>query len=252
MDGLEIVAIAAAGLAAGAINALAGSGTLVTFPVLLAFGYSPVVANVSNTIGLVPGSLSGAIGYRAELAGQRGRIIRYGVASVLGGITGAVALLLLPPESFRVIAPVFIAAAVALILLQPRLTRRLEAARRRAAAGEAGLGARAAVFIAGTYGGYFGAAQGILLIAVLSLTIPDDLQRLNALKNVLALLVNGVAALVFVAVAEVAWGPAAVIAAGAIAGGQLGSRYGRRLPDWALRGIIVVVGLVAIVQLVRG
>lgn len=251
MQALEIVGIAAAGVVAGGMNALAGSGTLVTFPVLLGFGYSPVVANVANTVGLVPGSLSGAIGYRAELTGQRGRALRYGLASVLGGTAGAVALLTLPPQVFRVIVPVFIAGALVLILLQPRLTLRLEASRRRTA-GEGGIGARGAVFLTGVYGGYFGAAQGILLIAVLGLSLPDDLQRLNALKNVLVMLVNGVAALLFMAIADVAWQAAALIAAGAIVGGQLGSRYGRRLPSWGLRALIVAVGFGAILQLVLG
>jgi uncharacterized membrane protein YfcA len=245
---LEAVLVALAGVAAGTINAVVGSGTLVTFPVLLAVGYSPVTANVSNAIGLVPGSVAGAVGYREELAGQRARAIRLGAASVTGGIIGAVALLALPASYFKAIVPVFIVIALVLIVLQPRLSARLQA-RREAAPPHGGPWTAVGVLLTGIYGGYFGAAQGILLISLLSLTLPDDLQRINALKNVLAGLVNGVAGIVFILVAHVAWGAVALIAAGSVVGGTLGGRYGRRLPDPALRGIIVVVGVVAIVRL---
>jgi uncharacterized protein len=244
----EIAAIAAAGMAAGAINTLVGSGTLITFPVLLAFGYSPVTANVSNTIGLVPGSVSGAIGYRRELEGQRARTLRFAVASVLGGITGAVLLLVLPASAFETIVPAFIAIALVAVALQPRLDRLVAEHRPPPDAHGTGL-PRVLVYVAGVYGGYFGAAQGILLLAILGLALPDDLQRVNALKNVLAGVVNGVAALVFIVVADVAWGPAALIAAGSVVGAQLAARYGRRLSPQTLRGVIVVVGIAAIVQL---
>jgi uncharacterized membrane protein YfcA len=247
----EIIAVLAAGMVAGAINTVVGSGTLVTFPVLLGIGYAPVTANVSNTIGLVPGGISGTIGYRRELAGQRERTLRFALASVAGGATGAVLLLVLPAAAFRAIVPVFIAIALISIVLQPRLDRVLAA--RRPPAHRQGTGwARLGVYVTGVYGGYFGAAQGILLLAILGLALPDDLQRVNALKNVLATLCNLVAAVVFVAVADVAWGPAALIAGGSIIGAQLGARYGRRLPPDALRAVIVIVGIAAIVQLVRG
>jgi uncharacterized membrane protein YfcA len=245
----EAIAILLAGVAAGAINAVVGSGTLITFPVLLWAGYPPLVANVSNTIGLVPGSVSGAIGYRRELTGQRGRAWHLGRASLLGGITGAGALLLLPESSFDAIVPVFVALALVLVVAQPRLARAL-AARRQRQHPHGGAGALAGVYGAGVYGGYFGAAQGILLLAVMGVTLDEDLHRINALKNVLAAIVNGVAGLIFALAAPVSWGPVALIAAGSIAGGQLGGRYGRRLPPAALRALIVVVGLAAIVQLV--
>jgi uncharacterized protein len=245
----EIAAIAAAGMAAGAINTLVGSGTLITFPVLLAFGHSPVTANVSNTIGLVPGSVAGAIGYRRELEGQRRRTLRFALASVLGGITGAVLLLVLPESAFEAIVPGFIAVALVSVVLQPRLERLVAEHRPPPDAEGTGL-PRAGVYAAGIYGGYFGAAQGILLLAILGLALPDDLQRVNALKNVLAGIVNAVAGLVFIAVADVAWGPAAVIAAGSVLGAQLAARYGRRLSPGALRVVIVAVGVAAIVQLV--
>jgi len=245
----EIAAIAAAGMAAGAINTVVGSGTLITFPVLLAFGYAPVTANVSNTIGLVPGSAAGAFAYRRELEGGRTRTLRFTVASVLGGITGAVLLLVLPDEAFEAIVPVFIAMALVAVVLQPRLERMVAEHRPPPDAHGTGL-PRVAVYLAGIYGGYFGAGQGILLIAILGLALPDHLQRVVGLKNVLAGVVNGVAAVVFIAVADVAWGPVALIAAGSVVGAQLAARYGRRLSPAALRALTVVVGVAAIVQLV--
>lgn len=247
---VEALAVLLAGVAAGTINAVVGSGTLITFPVLLAVGYPPVTANVSNTVGLVPGSISGAIGYRRELAGQRPRILRLGSASLLGGITGAIALLVLPASYFKAIVPVFIVIALVGIVLQPRLSARLSTRRgdRRANGGPI---TAAGVYLAGVYGGYFGAAQGILLLSILGLTLPEDLQRVNALKNVLALIVNAVAGVVFVLRAHIAWEPVALIAAGSIVGGQIGAHYGRRLPPGALRAIVVVVAVVAIVRLLE-
>ena len=244
----EIVSIAAAGLAAGTINTLVGSGTLITFPVLLAFGYAPVTANVSNTIGLVPGSVSGAFGYRRELSGQRSRALRLGVSSALGGITGAVLLLVLPASAFTAIVPVFIAIALVLTVLQPRINawlvkREIEVRR------EGGALTAVAVYAAGVYGGYFGAAQGILLLGILGVALAQDLQRTNALKNVLAGLVNGVSGLYFAFAAHVEWAPAGIIACSSIVGAQLGARYGRRLEPRVLRAIIVVVGVLAIVRL---
>lgn len=244
----EILSIALAGLAAGAINTLVGSGTLITFPVLLAFGYAPVTANVSNTVGLVPGSVSGALGYRRELAGQGRRALRLGTMSVLGGITGAVLLLVLPASAFKAIVPAFIAAAVVLTLLQPRLSRWL-LARQIDLEHPRSVFAPIAIYLTGVYGGYFGAAQGILLLAILGVALAQDLQRTNALKNVLAGLVNGVAGLYFIFAAHVEWAPAGIIAATSILGAQIGARYGRRLPPPALRAVIVVVGVFAIVRL---
>ena len=248
MSAGEILAIALAGLGAGAINTLVGSGTLITFPVLLAFGYSPVSANVTNTVGLVPGSASGAVGYRRELAGQRGRVLRLGTMSVLGGLTGAVLLLVLPASAFKAIVPAFIAAALVLTVLQGRISRWLE--RRRIVLDHPrGVLVRVAIYLAGVYGGYFGAAQGILLLAILGVALAQDLQRTNALKNVLAGLVNGVAGVYFIFAANVEWAPAGIIAAASIVGAQLGARYGRRLPPAALRAVVVAVGIFAIVRL---
>jgi len=245
---LHALAIFAAGIAAGTINTVVGSGTLITFPVLLAFGYQPVVANVSNTIGLVPGNASGAIGYRRELTGQRDRAIRLAFASISGGVIGAVLLLTLPASAFKAIVPAFIVVALALILLQKRLSAAL-ASHRRDGREHVGPVALAGVFGAGIYGGYFGAAQGIMLLAILGLSLSEDLQRLNAIKIVLVGLVNLVSGVIFVFAAHVAWLPVLLIAVGSVIGGVLGARVGRRLPDPALRLVIVAVGILAIVRL---
>ena len=298
MPFLQALAIFAAGLAAGTINTVVGSGTLITFPALLAFGYPPVLANVSNNVGLVPGVASGVHGYRAELAGQRRRIIRLGSASACGGLVGAVLLLVLPAGVFKAIVPALIGVAVVMVLIQPRLARwmaRRHLGRTAARAGEAGGGDGGAaggladgtaggsagtgaatavgvlpatgasvagraeavggpvlwffVFCAGVYGGYFGAAQGVLLIGMVGIAFNDSLQRVNAVKNVLAGLVNGVAAVMFIALTHIDWSIAGLIAAGSILGGQFGARIGRRLPPWALRLVIVCVGAAALVKL---
>ena len=254
MTWFEAAAILLAGLAAGTINTVVGSGTLITFPTLLAFGVPPVTANVSNTIGLVPGSLSGAIGYRRELRGQGSRIARLAVASVLGGLAGGALLFVLPESAFAAIVPVLIGLGCLLVVLQPRISAWV--ARRHDRVG--GLGPHGAwwvwplVCLAGVYGGYFGAAQGVLLMAIMGIGVPETLQRLNAVKNVLAMLVNAVAAVLFVLVAEVDWAAAGLIAAGSVVGGQVGATVGRRLPDVALRAVIVVVGVTAIVVFLRG
>jgi uncharacterized membrane protein YfcA len=255
MTGWEMVAVAAAGFAAGGINAVVGSGTLVTFPVLLAVGLPPVTATVSNSLGLVTGNLAGAIGYRRELKGQRQLLLRLLPASILGALTGAFLLLHLPASSFEAIVPVLIGLAVVLVAVQPALQRALT---RRRPPGEAdaeptiGPGRLAALFAGayatGTYGGYFAASQGVLQIGIFGLLIRESLQRLNALKNVLTTAVNGVAALAYVVVAtdRVDWRAALLIAAGALLGGHVGARFGRRLPSAVLRTAIVVLGLIAI------
>jgi uncharacterized membrane protein YfcA len=243
----ELAAIALAGLAAGFINSVAGSGTLVTFPTLLAFGVPPVTANVSNNVGLVPGSLSSAIGWRHELVGQRGRLLRMASASLAGGTAGAVLLLVLPAEAFNAIVPALVGLGVLLVAVQPLVNRRLASAAARSDAEPRDAGwLWAGIAATGVYGGYFGAAQGILLMGVLGGGTHDSLHRNNALKNVLSGLVNAVAAVIFIAVADVDWVIAGLIAAGSIVGAQLGARIGRRLPAAALRSAIIVVGLTAL------
>lgn len=232
------------------VNAVVGSGTLITFPVLLALGYPALTANVSNAVGLVPGLLSGSLAYRAEIRTQpRATIAAFAVASLVGGLCGALLLLALPASAFRAIVPFFIALAVVLILVQPVIRgfvrRRLE--ERHAAVTRPIL---FALLLTGIYGGYFGAAQGIILLAVLSFAIPEDIQAANGVKNALNLVTNLVAAVLFVSVAHVAWGAAALIAGGSVVGGQIGARTGRKLPAPALRGLVVLVGAVAIMRLV--
>lgn len=246
MTGPDALAVAAAGLAAGAINTIVGSGSLITFPTLLAVGYPPVLANVSNTIGLVPGSISGAIGYRRELAGQRRRIFVLLPAAIAGGIVGAT-LLLLAPGAFSDVVPVLILIAVALVLIQPWV------ARRRANAGRVvehpGPLLQVGVFLTSVYGGYFGAAQGVIFLALLALTLDDDLQRLNGVKNVIAAVVNGVAAVYFIARHDVAWVAVLILVITSTIGGQLGALWGRRIPANVLRIAIAVVGTAVAIKL---
>lgn len=235
------LAIFAAGLAAGTINVIVGSGSLITFPTLLALGYPPVLANVSNNVGLVPGSASAVVAYRRELEGQRSRLVKLGAASLTGGITGAVLLLALPSSVFKAAIPVLVLLATVLMAVQPRVSVWLAARGERHIHGGAPL--LIGVFLTGIYGGYFGAAQGVILISLLAIFIDDGLQRLNGTKNFLALVVNGVAAIVFILSTHIDWTVAALIAAGSIIGGQLGGHYGRRLRADILRVCIVVVGL---------
>jgi uncharacterized membrane protein YfcA len=233
--------VAAAGLVAGAMNVIVGSGSLVTFPTLLAVGFAPVVANVSNTVGLVPGSMSGVAAYRRELRGQGGRALRLGCASVVGGLCGAGLLLALPGTIFRRAVPVLVVIACALMALQPRLAQWLT--KRRDSQPHGGLPLLASIFATGVYGGYFGAAQGVILISLLAIFIDDDLQRLNGVKNVLALFANAAAALLFVIASHVAWEAVGLIAGGSVAGGQLGGLVARRLAPGTLRLVVVIGGL---------
>jgi uncharacterized membrane protein YfcA len=249
MTPLEALLVLVAGVGAGTINTLVGSGSLITFPVLLAVGFPPLTANVSNSLGLVPGSMSGAYGFRRELAGQRARAARFVPMTLLGSVAGAVLLLALPASAFDAIVPAFVALGVVLVVLQPRLSRWLARRRHPDTADGGGPPALAATFAVGVYGGYFGAAQGVLLLAVLGLALDDELRRVNALKVVLSGVANLTAAVVFVLAAHLAWDAVALIAAGSTLGGQLGARVGRRLPAPALRAVIVVVGLAALVKL---
>ena len=250
MSPLDAVLILLSGVAAGAINAVVGAGTLFTFSTLVLLGFPPLTANVSNTVGLVPGSVTSSIGYREELTGQGARLRRLVPASALGGLTGALLLLALPSAAFDAIVPVLITLAVVLVILQPRLTRQLE--REGAMERSPRLPLLAGVFGAGTYGGYFGAAQGVLLIGMLGTWLDHDLQRVNACKNVLATVVNALAAVVFIAVAPVDWSIALLLIAGSTLGGWGGARVGRRLPADLLRAVIVVVGVVAVAVLLVG
>ena len=252
MSVLAVVCVVLAGIGAGTINTIVGSGTLITFPTLLLFGVPPVTANMSNTVGLLFGGASGAAGYRAELTGATRTLTRLVPMSALGGAVGAGLLLVLDPAAFRAIVPVLIALGVLLVVLGPRLSA--AAARHHTDSGaERHRGAMmAGVFGTGIYGGYFGAAQGVILMGLMSSLSPEPLQRLNGYKNVLATVANLVAAVVFIVVArgDIDWLVAALIAVGSVVGGVIGARVGRRLPPNVLRAVIVVIGVVALVKLV--
>lgn len=245
------VAIALAGTAAGMINTIVGSGTLITFPTLLFFGVNPLAANVSNTVGLVAGGASGAWGYRHELTGQAPTLRRLLPLSFIGSVIGATLLLVLPPSAFNAIVPALIGIALVLVLVGPRIQAWATRDRHEQPAWHAPV-MGAGVLVAGMYGGYFGAAQGVLLMGLFSALSAEPLQRLNGYKNVLALVVNLVAAVLFVIFARqhIDWLVVVLIAAGSALGGVLGASVGRRLPPKGLRAVIVVIGLVAMVKLI--
>lgn len=253
MSVLAALGILVAGMAAGTINTVVGSGTLITFPVLVFLGYPPVVANVSNTVGLVAGGVTAVHGYRSELRGAGRTLRRLAPASLAGGIVGAVLLLVLPPAAFQAIVPVLIAMGLILVVLGPRLQRR--AVERHEAgippAAWHGAALTGGVLVAGIYGGYFGAAQGVILMGLMSALSTEPIQRLNGYKNVLATVVNAVAAVTFMVVARgrIDWLVALLVGVGAFVGGVIGSRVGRRLPPLGLRAVIIVVGLVGIIKI---
>ena len=253
----EVVAVVLAGFAAGGINAVVGSGSLIVFPTLLLVGLSPLSANVSNSIGLVPGGVTASLGYRSELQGASATLRRLAPLSFVGSIVGAGLLLVLPPEAFETIVPILIALALVLVIAGPRLQK----LGRHDAEGGIGLATApgwrawallAGTFVAGMYGGYFGAAQGVLVMGIFSALSTEPLQRLNGYKNVLTLIVNLVAAATFVIFAREAidWWVVLMVSVGSLVGGVVGARYGRRIPAAVLRALIVVIGLVAIVKLV--
>lgn len=250
MSWLDVLILFVAGTAAGTINAVVGSGSLITFPALLALGYPPVLANVTNNIGVLPGSISGAVAYRRELRGQWRQVLPLAGCSAVGGLIGALLLLVLPASAFNGVVPVLILLAVVLVIVSPWL-KRWSAARQAKTEADMARGERPTLFttvgLTGVYGGYFGAAQGVILLSILSILLKGGMQRANAYKNVLAATANGAAAVVFVFSTPVAWVAALIIAVGAVIGGQIGGRVGRRLPPIVYRGIIVVIGIVAII-----
>lgn len=247
-----MLAVFAAGVGAGGINSVVGSGTLISFPVLLATGLPPVTATVSNALGLIPGSVSGAIGYRRELKGQGRRIVKWSAGALLGGLTGATLLLALPAAAFERIVPVFVGLALVLVVLQPRISKNLRDRRElagRAVRADGGPLLLTGLTLASVYGGYFAAAQGIIYMSLMGVLLDDRMQRLIAFKNVLVAVVNAVAAAFFLVVADFDWTAVVLLAAGSAAGGHLGARQGRRFSPAVLRALIVAVGSVAIVQL---
>ncbi len=230
-----------ASAAAGVVNAIAGGGTLLTFPALLAAGVSPVLANATNTVALFPGQLASSFAYRGHIADERRRAVGLGVPSVLGGIIGAWLLLALPEKAFEELVPWLIVFACVVLAFQGQL--KFLVARAKAANHPAALWiAQLAISI---YGGYFGAGIGILMLAAMGILLPSSLQHANALKVLFALLINAVAAVIFVFSGHVLVGIAVVMAAASIAGGFVGARLAQRLPPAGMRGFAIAVGLYA-------
>lgn len=242
MDPLELAFLALAGLLAGGLNAVAGGGSLVLFPALLAVGLPPLAANVTNTVAVWPGYVGTSLGYRAELAGQGRRVLGLAATALLGGSAGAALLLTTPAELFEAVVPVLVILASLLLAVQAVVTRWVSRL-----PGSAG-GARSpllhvGLFLAAVYGGYFGGALGVILLATLAVFLAEPLQHLNALKSVLSLLINTVALIAFALLGPVAWLAVAVAAPAALLGGYLGAKVARRLEANVLRGVVVVFGL---------
>lgn len=248
--------VAAAGLAAGGINGIAGGGSLVSFPALLAVGQPALAANVTSTVGIWPGYLGGVFGFRSEVADQGDRIRSLLPATLVGAVAGAVLLLTTSADAFEALTPFLILAACALFAAQPLLTTRVttraavatsspEAGRRH----DRRLAAQAGTLVSAVYGAYFGAGLGIVLLAVLGTLLPDRLTRTNGLRGLLALVINTVAALIFVARAPIAWGAAGLLAASSLVGGYAGARFSRRIPAPVLRGFVIAVGLISAARL---
>lgn len=279
MDLVQDAIVFFAGLWAGTINAVVGSGTLVTFPVLVALGFAPVAATISNAMGLIAGNIAGSWGYRRELAGLKSTLLLLLPASVLGGVTGAALLLHLPESVFGTVAPYLIVVALLFVIFQPKLQswvrRRADAAAAQASTADASAripGAQATavdlvpaklprrqgvilvilIYLAGVYGGYFVAAQGILLVGILGVFLRGTIHNANAMKNILVLGVNIVAAVSYLVFAfdRIIWPVVGLIAAGSLIGGFLGAAVGRRLSPVVLRTVIVLLGLVALWNMV--
>lgn len=253
MSWTDAALLVLAGIGAGLAGSMAGLASLVSFPALLALGLSPVVANVTNTVALVGSGLGSAIGSRPELTGQGPLIRRLVPAVVVGGLTGAAVLLVGPPSAFELVVPYLVGASALLLLLQPRVTRLRDRARRGARprpARSPGAGLPLAVGAVAVYGGYFGAGAGVVVLALLAASFPADApQRLNAAKNVLLGLVNGVAAVVFAVSGTVVWSAVLPLAIGFGIGGRTGPVLVRRLPRRVLRIAIGLAGLGLAVQL---
>ncbi len=253
MNVLEIAGLAAAAFGAGAVNAVAGGGSMISFPALLAAGYAAKTANVTNTVALWPGYLGGSLAYRSELGRQRRRLLMLLLPAVLGALAGSAILLSTPGDAFEAIVPFLILFASALMLFQERLSSFAVAHRLNSRGGDhIPVPLHALTFAGAVYGAYFGAGLGIFMLATLAILLPDDIQHSNALKGMLSLIINAVAVIYFAAFGPVEWAPAALMAACSLGGGYLGVYVARALGAVWLRRAVVLVGVtVAIVLLVR-
>lgn len=245
MELLEAVGLAVAALIAGAINAVAGGGSLVTFPGLLAAGYDSKIANQTNTVAVWPGNVGGSLAYRGELANQKRNITMLALPTFAGALLGSIILLATPESTFRALVPFLILSACFILYFQDQLGR-ATAKHRMTVTGEPRvLLLQIAIFMTAIYGGYFGAGMGIIFLAILGLLLPDDIQNSNALKGLISVAVNGIAAVYFVFFGIVAWGPAVIMAIGSLVGGYLGVGVARRLNRERLRQVVVVYGVIA-------
>jgi uncharacterized membrane protein YfcA len=245
MPPLDALIVVAVGFLAGVFNSVVGFGTSITFPALVLLGYSPLVANTSNKVGLLPGILSGIFGYRRELIGHRKDILVVIVVGIIGGLGGGLLLVGLPAKTFTAVAPIIIIASTVLFIFQPYLSRRAKAARAADAEPRSGWKPRSVLLVGALYGGYFGAGQGVIYIASLAMVVKSRLQHVIALKNVMGAVVTGTSSILFLAIAPVSFWVALYLAAGSIGGGYLGAVVGRRLPITVLRLGVIAVSLVA-------
>ncbi len=248
MEPWQLSIIFVASIAGGMINTVVGSGTLITFPTLVALGVPPLVANVTNTVGLFPGSFAGAWGYRNELRGHASQVLKLSLAALVGAIGGALLLLVLPATAFERVAPILILGALVLVVFGKRLNRWL-ATRGHRPSTTTTLGLWVAAALVSVYGGYFGAAQGVIMMGVFGIMMVGTVQHHNAVKNVLSGVSKLVAAIIFALTTHVDWKISGIIVVGSVIGGLFGARVGRALSPGMLRGVIVVVGLIAVVKL---
>lgn len=252
LDLVQYAFLVVAAFVAGAINAVAGGGSLVSFPALVAVGYPAKVANITNTVALWPGYIGGSISYAGQLSGQRRRVLVLSVPSILGAIVGSAILLYTPASSFETIVPFLILFAAGLMAVQVRLAAWVAKHRPDRADADINVEVLGGTFILGVYGAYFGAGLGILTLAVLGILLPDDLHRSNALKGLLSAIINAAAVVYFAIFAPVAWIPALVMSVAALAGGYYGVGVARKFSAVTLRRVIIVYAVaIAVLMLVR-
>ncbi len=248
MNGFDYVIAGLAALAAGMVNAVAGGGTLITFPTLVALGVPTVSSNITNTVALCPGYFGGTLAQRGDLAGQKRRLRVFAALAAVGGLTGSILLVISSEELFRNLVPFLVLGACALLVGQDRIRGLLPARAEAADDGPPGALAVGAMLLTCIYGGYFGAGMGIVTLATLGIAVPDTFPRTNALKQAVTLVTNVVAALFFVSSGDVVWGAVLVMAPAALLGGNLGGRLARVVNPRLMRGFVVAIGVAVALQ----